>query len=173
MLADDLVQQAIDTYGGRLYGFACHALGDRAAAEEVVQDTFVRAWQHADRFDPSRGDLETWLFAIARNLIIDRHRRATRRPVEVDLGDAAGGPEAGGDTTAEAVERALQTWEVADALADLSAAHREAIVLTHFGGRSVAEAAAVLGVPAGTVKSRIFYGLRHLRAALEERGVIG
>lgn len=170
MLAEEMVEQAMQTYGGRLLGFARRALDDQAAAEEVVQDTFVRAWRQADRFDASKGSLETWLFAIARNLIIDRHRHRGRRPVEVGL---EGLPrESGGDTTAEAVDRALQAWQIADALADLSPAHRAAIVATHVRGHSVNEAAVQLGIAPGTVKSRVFYGMRHLRAELEERGVI-
>lgn len=170
MLNEELVQHAVAAHAGRLLAFARRALGDPAAAEEVVQDTFVRAWRQAHRFDPAKGDLETWLFAITRNLIIDRHRARGRRPVEVALESATG--RGGSDTTAEEVDRALQAWQVADALADLSPIHRAAIVATHVDGYSVTEAAARLGVAPGTVKSRVFYGLRHLRTELEERGVI-
>ena len=68
-------------YGGELYGFALNALGDRGLAEEVVQDTFTSVWRNAERFDPERGSFRTWLYALARNRIVDLRRRASVRPV--------------------------------------------------------------------------------------------
>ena len=67
-------------YGGELYGFTLNALGDRGAAEEIVQEVFLRAWRHAGRYDPERGAVRTWLYQIARNAIIDSRRRAAIRP---------------------------------------------------------------------------------------------
>lgn len=159
-----------ESYAGPLFVFAYRALGDRATAEEVVQDTVVRAWQHADRFDPSRASLGTWLFAIARNRIIDERRRRGARPREVTLEGAE--VTAAAPFDAESLDRAVEAWQVADALSRLSADHRAAIVECHYRGRTVREAAERLGVPEGTVKSRLFYGLRALRVVLEEQGVV-
>jgi len=155
-----------DVYAGPLYVFAYRRLKDGQAAEEVVQDTLLRAWRSADRYDPERGPVAAWLFAIARNLVIDHERRRESRPETVALPAAV--PEPGGE-----IERMLETWQVVDALAGLSAPHREVILTCHYRGHTVAEAAAMLGVPDGTVKSRLYYGLRALRLRLEEMGVVG
>jgi RNA polymerase sigma-70 factor, ECF subfamily len=152
-------------YGGALFVYACRALDDRAAAEEVVQDALVRAWQAVDRFDPARAALSTWLFTITRNLVIDRRRRRRIQPVDpatMDLPADDGG-----------LDRALEVWQVAEALGRISPDHRAVIVETYYRGASVAEAAERLDIPRGTVKSRLYYGLRALRLALEEMGVVG
>ena len=95
---------------------------------------------------------------------MDQHRARAARPREVgaDLLESVAGP--------DALDRALEEWQVAEALRTLSTPHRQAIVETYYRGRSVAEAAAALGVPPGTIKSRLYYGLRAMRLALEERG---
>lgn len=155
-----------DVYGGPLYVFAYRRLNDKHAAEEVVQDTLVRAWRSADSYDASRGPVAAWLFGIARNLVIDHLRRRAARPDMVRLPQGVPEP-------AVEVDRMLETWQVADAMAGLSQQHREAILACHYRGYSVTEAAALLGVPAGTVKSRLYYGLRALRLRLEEMGVVG
>src|SRR5918911_4707607 len=99
------------TYAGELLGFALHALSDREAAEEIVQETFTRAWRHAERYDPERGAVRTWLYQIARHAIIDARRRAAARPGlaprELDPDDEAGGP---------SIEQAMLGWQVAAAL---------------------------------------------------------
>lgn len=161
------VEELQATYGGALYGYAVRLLGDRQAAEEVVQDTLLQAWRAGDRYDPDRASLGTWLFTIAHNLVVDRHRRRAARPRTVGPVDDRDAPLTDGE-----VDRAIETWQVAEALAGLSDTHREAIVLVHYRGHTVAEAADLLGVPPGTVKSRVFYGLRALRLALEETGVM-
>lgn len=159
------VRELHDVYAGPLYVFAVRRLGDQQAAEEVVQDTLVRAWRSADRYDESRGPVAAWLFAIARNLVIDRTRRRAARPDEVRLTAV---PSDAGE-----IDRMLETWQVAEALAGLSTAHRDAIVACHYRGDTIAQAADRLGVPPGTVKSRLYYGLRALRLRLEEMGVVG
>lgn len=155
-------------HAAHLHAFALRATGDRGAADEIVQDTLLRAWRAADRYDPERGDVRTWLFTIARNLVVDHHRRRGARPVVPVDGDGLDGP--GGDGID--IDRAVERWQVAEALARLSPAHRDAIVEIHLRASSVAEAAERLGVPAGTVKSRVYYGLRALRLELEEMGVV-
>ena len=161
------VAQLHDRWAGPLYVFALRLVGDREAAEEVVQDTLVRLWRTADRFDPTRGSLETWVFTIARNCATDRLRRRAARPrVTADLQEAPAQP-----SPAE-VDRALEAWVLGEALQGLSPEHREAIVEVHYRGRTVRETAALLDLPEGTVKSRVYYGLRNLRLHLEERGVV-
>lgn len=154
-------------FAGPLLVYVLRRVGDRQAAEEIVQDTLVRAWRHADRFDADRGALAGWLFTIARNLTVDLARRRDARPRLVRTTEGGQPP----PTDAE-VERALEAWQLAEALSELSDEHREAILQVHYLGYSVREAAETLGVPEGTVKSRLYYGLRALRLRMEEMGVV-
>ncbi len=155
------VRDAYAAHSGELYGFAVRSLGDRGLAEEAVQETFLRAWRAGDRFDPELGSLRTWLFAILRNVVIDLSRaRAARLRV------ADGGVE----PAVEPLERALVSWQVEEAMRRLGEDHRRVLIETHFRGRPYAEVAAELGIPEGTVKSRVYYALRALRVALEEIG---
>ena len=152
------------TYSGELYGFALSRLGDRGLAEEVVQDVFMRVWRHAADYDPARGSVRTWLYGIARNAIVDLERHRARRPPL-----AAREPELeGGASADEPIERALLRWQVQSAIDRLTPEHREVVRLAHLGGLSVKEIADLLGLPAGTVKSRTFYALQNLRLALDE-----
>lgn len=153
-------------FAGPLLVYAMRRLGDPHVAEEVVQDTLLAAWRHGHRFDADRGSLAGWLFTIARNLIVDRGRRAGARPLTVSLvGDGA--------VEEGEIDRALEAWQLAQALAELSKDHLEAVVEVHYLGYTVRQASERLGVPVGTVKSRIYYGLQTLRLRLEEMGVIG
>ena len=156
-------------HGPELYRFAMRSLGDAGLAEEAVQETFLRAWQAADRFDERLGSLRTWLFAIVRNVVIDLSRaRAVRPPIasahdaDIDLAHERG--------VDEALDRLVRSWEVEEALRKIGEEHRVALVEVHYKGRPYAEVADDLGVPPGTVKSRVFYGLRAMRLALEEMG---
>ena len=161
------VAQLHDRWAGPLYVFALRLVGDRESAEEIVQDTLVKVWRNADRFDPRRGSVETWVFTIARNCATDRLRRRAVRPRSgTALEDAPAQP-----GPAE-VDRVLESWILGEALQALSPEHREAIVEVHYRGRTVRETAELLGLPEGTVKSRVYYGLRNLRLHLEERGVV-
>ena len=161
---EELVRALYSEHAGPLLRYALHLTsGDRQRAEDIVQETLLRAWLHPDAIvnRPAR----PWLFAVARNLAVDAHRARQARPREV--GEAALALTAVPDTA----DRALEAWAVADALRSLRLEHRAVLLETYYRGRSVAEAAAVLGVPAGTVKSRTFYALRALKLALEERGL--
>ena len=154
-------------HGAALLGYATRLCGgDRGRAEDVVQETLLRAWQHPEALSPTRGPARAWLFTVARHLAVDAHRARMVRPPEVSAGPLEHLPTADDD-----VERALDAWLIAEALATLTDAHRAVLLETFFAGRSVAQAAARLGVPAGTVKSRAYYALRALRVALVERGV--
>lgn len=131
-------------------------------AEDVVQETYIRAWRAAARFDPALGSLRGWLFAILRNVIIDQSRARAARP---PLGQAT--QEVVADDEIDAV---IVAWQVEEGLRRLTAEHRSAIVETYYRGRPAAEVAVDLGIPEGTVRSRVYYGLKALRLALDELG---
>ena len=155
-----------DAHSDALWAFALHLTGgNRARAEDVVQETLLRVWRSRRLRDGSVDRTRSWLFTIARHLVIDEWRTGrTWREVP-----AAQPPEP--DSVAPLGDGLLEAWLVTDALAHLSTHHRQVLVLCFFGGFSVAEAAQELGVPVGTVKSRTHYALRSLRLVLEERGV--
>lgn len=140
--------------------------GDRARAEDVVQETLIRAWRSAP--DPARsyGATRAWLYTVARHLVIDDWRTGRSRR-EVLSGDTLDQTSVDDET-----ERALESWLIADALRQLTDAHREVLVECYYGGLSTAEAAKRLDIPEGTVKSRTHYALRALRLVLEEMGVV-
>lgn len=162
---DRLLRALWDEHAGPLLAFAMRLTGDRGRAEDVVQETMLKAWRNRDRIDTSRDSLRPWLLTIAHRVAIDAHRARQARPPEV--GDEALLAVAADDD----IDRALETWLIAEALASLTPSHREVLVETYYRGRSTVEAAKVLRIPQGTVKSRTFYALRALRLALEERGV--
>src|SRR3954449_8177116 len=90
----EALRELYRAYAGELYGFAYNALGERGAAEEIVQEVFLRAWRHAGRYDPERAAVRTWLYQITRHAIIDARRRAAVRPglpLHEPEGDPAGG----------------------------------------------------------------------------------
>lgn len=159
---------AYAAHGAELYRFALRQLDDPGAAQDVVQEVFLRAWRAADTFDPRLAGLRTWLFAIARNVVVDEARRFAVRPWQRSLADDVGAdlPVAG-----DLDERVVDAWVVEEALRRLGEEHRTAIVQTHLRGRPHAEVAAELGIPVGTLRSRVFYGLKALRLAMEEMGV--
>src|SRR3974390_3211436 len=147
--SDDGVRAGYAAHGPELYRFALRSLGDRGLAEEAVQETFVRAWQAADRFDDALGSLRTWLFAIIRNVVIDLSRARAVRPAlvpEVEAREPA--------SLDDDLERALLAWQVEEALHKLSDEHRNALVEVHFKGRAYYDVAAALGVPGGPGKRR-------------------
>lgn len=167
-MADDptaLMQQLHDEHAAALWGFCLHLTGDRLRAEDLAQETLLRAWQHPEVLDQSRRSARSWLFTVARNLTIDEWR-SKRHQNERTVDDV---PEP--RDTLDETDTLLQAWVVAEAVTQLSAEHRAVLLECYYRGRSVAEAASRLGVPPGTVKSRTHYALRALRLALEEMGV--
>ncbi|HVJ95784.1 MAG TPA: sigma-70 family RNA polymerase sigma factor [Acidimicrobiia bacterium] len=162
---DDGVRAVYAAHGPELYRFAFRSLNDRGLAEEAVQETFVRAWQAADRFDDALGSLRTWLFAIIRNVVIDLSRARSVRP-----GLATGTGARDVIDLDDEFEHSLVAWQVEEALQRLSAEHRQALVEVHYRARSYHEVAEEFGVPVGTVKSRVYYALKAMRLALEEVG---
>jgi RNA polymerase sigma-70 factor (ECF subfamily) len=163
---EDLIRQLYAEHGSRLLGYVTRLTnGDRGRAEDIVQETLLRAWRHPEALSRPGTSIRPWLFTVARHLVIDGMRAASARPPEVGPAALEAIP------TDDEFERALQEWEVAEALGRLSPEHRAVLLETYYRGRSVTEAAKVLGVPPGTVKSRTYYALRALRLALEEKGV--
>jgi RNA polymerase sigma-70 factor (ECF subfamily) len=160
-----LLRALHDEHGPALWRYTLSLTGgDQTQAQDVVQETLLRAWKNPQAFAPERGTPRAWLFTVARRIVIDEHRSARNRhetPV-----DAVPEEPTVTDLAQQVVDRALLT----QALSRLSTDHRAVLRECYFHGRSVAEAADTLGVPPGTIKSRAHYALQALRLALEELG---
>lgn len=162
-----LVTELFDEYGDALYNYAFRFLNDSGRAADLVQEVMLKAWRNPQNIHPRTGNPRGWLFTVARNLLTDWHRRSQQRPelsVEHDSLPEATHP---GDE----LERMLESWQMAEALGRLTPAHRAVLQQVYFRGRSTAEAADSLGIPVGTVKSRTYHALQHLRTILIEMGV--
>lgn len=156
------LEAAYASHRAELLGFARRSLGDSELAEDAVQETFARAWRSRQRFNPSLGAMRTWLFAIERHIVVDFARLRRARPTyELDYDLAS---------PSDPIEAALRSALVEEALRTLAPPHRQAILEIYFRGRSSRELAKELGLPEGTVRSRLFYALRALREGLSERG---
>jgi RNA polymerase sigma-70 factor (ECF subfamily) len=155
----------MSSYRLPLVGFVLPLVnGDLQAAEDVVQETMLRGWQHAAELSPEHA--RSWLHTVARNIAISSyHRRRRARPREVRLDEATLPP---GD---DGLDRMINAWLVLAALNSINPGHRAVIVELFYARRPVAEVAALLGIPEGTVRSRCFYGLRALRDVLEKQGI--
>jgi RNA polymerase sigma-70 factor (ECF subfamily) len=162
------LEELYDRYAVRLYGLGLRLLGDPGLAEELVQETFVRLWQSAGRYDPQRGPVAGFVFTIARRLAIDLHRRPSSRPFAELEASQGGGPDPG-----EGLDRLLVGLQVRDALDSLPDGQREVLELLYLQDLTQRQVADRVGVPLGTVKTRAFYGLRALKEALTEREVDG
>lgn len=140
--------------------------GDKHWAEDVVQESLLRAWRHADQLrHDDKHSLLPWLVTVARRIVIDDLRRRKARSQELTEANAAH------LLTGDDAEQTLQRILIKTALAELSPAHREAIVDVYFRGRTVVQLAKTRGIPLGTAKSRVYYALRALRHALRDLGV--
>ena len=158
------LQQLHDRHAAELWRFAMRLTHDRQVAEDVVQEVLLRAWKDPALVDRDEAAARAWLFTASRNLIIDRWRSATSRH-EYRTEEP---PE---QSEADATSIVLDRWLITEALTSLSVEHRAVIAAAYYEGRSVADIAARLQVPEGTVKSRLHYGLRMLRLVLQEKGV--
>jgi len=157
-VADEaLIRSVFDQHGRALLAYATRLLGDRQAAEDVVQETLVRAWRHPDVLVNGRGSVRGWLLTVVRNVVIDRSRASKTRPAEV--AESVSAPATVGDHA----ELVVDSLVLADALGGLSEEHRAVLVELYFKGNNVDEVSRELKIPAGTVRSRSFYALRTLR----------
>jgi RNA polymerase sigma-70 factor (ECF subfamily) len=155
-----LIRTLYQEHGNSLLAYATRLTGDRAAAEDVVQETLIRAWKHAASMVSERGSIRGWLLTVARNIITDRVRARAARPQEV--AESPANPPMEKDHAQGVVD----TMTILGALDRLSPEHREVLVEMYYRGRTVTETAEALGVPPGTVKSRSYYALRAMRAAI-------
>lgn len=165
----DAASQFVRRYQARVFGLALTVVGDRGRAEDVAQEAFVRAWRHAETFDPRRGSASGWLLTITRNLALDAQRAARIRPTEPlelllgGLVEHDPGPD----------ERALDRVageQVRAALGELPMPQRRAVLVAAFGGRTARELGELEGIPLGTAKTRIRDGLVQLRRVLDTEG---
>ncbi|MBF6183286.1 Sigma-K factor [Nocardia otitidiscaviarum] len=160
----ELLRVLYDEHATALWRYTYGLVGDPGRAEDIVQETLLRAWQRPAVLDQSTHSARAWLFTVARHLAVDEYRSArNRREFRMDHP-----PE---QPVADQADRALDGWLVADALARLSPDHRAVIVRAYYRGLSTHQIAAELDIPEGTVKSRMHYGMRALRLALQEMGV--
>ena len=166
---EQAIAAAYAAHGAEIYRFVLRGLRDPGAAQDVVQETFLRAWRRSDRYDPALSSLRVWLFAIARNAMLDHVRASGARPWQGALADDEQ-LERAATPVDDGTEQLLRGWVVEEALQRLSPDHRTVLVETQLKDRPYAEVAAELGLPVGTVRSRVFYGLRALRVALDEMG---
>ncbi|MET9514643.1 sigma-70 family RNA polymerase sigma factor [Streptomyces sp. NPDC002994] len=153
-------------HGRALFGFLLGlTYGDSQRAEDLLQETLVRAWQHPEALASDHDSMRPWLFTVGRRLAIDATRARRARPHEVgdDVLEQSALPD-------DHVERSVTALDVREAVRALRGEHREVLTQVYFRGRSVAEASEVLGIPAGTVKSRTYYALRALRKVLPGYG---
>lgn len=155
------VRKAYADHGRALFSYALNTLGDRAEAEDCVQETFIRAWRSRDRYSDSRGSLRTWLFAIMRNLVIDALRARARRPSpsseeQMDWTSLL-------VTEDPMIEDRLTLYE---SMASLTPEHLEVISAVQLNGVSYQELSEQTGVPVATLRTRMYYGLQSLRRAL-------
>lgn len=163
--ADALLHGIHDRYAGMLRGFVIGLAYDPVLADDIVQETLLRAWQNPGILERPEPVVRAWLCTVARNLVTDDLRSARRRR-EVTVETL---PETGQD---DETDRIFERWIIAEALSTLPADHRAAIDGAYYGGKSVSQLATEFGIPAGTVKSRLHYGMRALRLALQERGIV-
>jgi len=164
--ADAAIRQLYARYARDLRRYVEPFCADRASADDIVQETFIRAWRHLPQLSSGDRPVRPWLLRVARNLLIDADRAARSRPITVPAQAA----EQGRDDTG--LNRVLDQQIMTDALGQLSPAHRAVLVETFYRGRTLAKVARQLGIPAGTARSRLHYALQALRRQLEDRGAI-
>ncbi|WP_026422040.1 sigma-70 family RNA polymerase sigma factor [Actinokineospora inagensis] len=147
----------VATHRAALLSYARRVTGDPHRAEDVVQETWIRAWRHREKLTEDRGSVRSWLMRVAHNIAVDQHRGRAARPAEVEL------PEVDVTSAPARTDEVLDKVVVDAALEALPEPHRKTVVEVYFADRTAAAAAITLQVPVGTVKSRLHYALRALR----------
>jgi RNA polymerase sigma-70 factor (ECF subfamily) len=167
--SDETLLRALhDEHAHALWSYAVSLTrGDHARAQDVVQETLLRAWRTPAVLDQSHGSARGWLFTVAKRIAIDEWRSARNRHEFV----AEQLPERADERSDSVAQHTVDRHVVVAALRTLSPEHRDVVLECYFRGASVAQAAETLGIPAGTVKSRAHYALKALRLALEEMGL--
>jgi RNA polymerase sigma factor (sigma-70 family) len=164
---ESALAELYDRFGRVAYGLALRVLRDERLAEDAVQEGFLAAWRNADRFIPERGRAGTWLLTLVHRRAVDLVRREERRRAEPLRDELEPAPaESAEDDAWLRIERE----RVQSALRKLPDQQREALELAYYGGFTQSELAERLGEPVGTIKSRMFTGLAHLRELLAEPG---
>jgi RNA polymerase sigma-70 factor (ECF subfamily) len=161
-----LLRALYEEHGRAVLAFVRRNVADSGRAEDILQETMLRAWRRPDDLDRERETLLPYLLTVARNVIIDWWRRDGRLPQVV-----AGEDRLDSITVTDQVDQLLDEWLIQEALRRLSPSHQEILRELYFEGRSVDEAARRLSIPVGTVKSRSYYAVRVLRAVFEEMGI--
>jgi RNA polymerase sigma-70 factor (ECF subfamily) len=160
----EFVRQLYAEHGEPLLAYVLRlTVGDRHLAEDIVQETLLRAWRNAETLTPERGSVRGWLMRVAHNITVDVYRATKVRPTEVPRDAAADA------VTRDLSDDVLTALEVKRALSGLTPKHRAVLMEVYFKDRTAAEAARTLGIPVGTVKSRIHYALRVLRVMFDEK----
>ena len=154
-----------DMVSPRVFGLILRVLVDRAQSEEVLQEVFLELWQSAGRFAPNKGQGRSWVFMVAHRRAVDRVRSA-QASADRDVRIGSRDLDVPHDEVAEQVELRIESTRVAGAVAALPAIQREAISLAYYGGYSQSEIAALVGVPLGTIKTRMRDGLSRLRTEM-------
>lgn len=163
-LDSQVVSEIYRLHAPELRRFLIRVADDRDTAEDILQETVIKVWQAAPQIT---GSLRSYLYATARNVLIDRHRRISSRIKASPLSDAMQESTAGSTSFDAVLDKVL----LEEALKSLSPEHREVVLHLHYLGATVAQASRVLGVPEGTIKSRAYYAVRALRQTLEEMGI--
>ena len=164
---DALVRTLYADHFAAVARYACGLLSDRQAGEDVAQETVLRAWRNAHLLVPDSGSVRRWLLRVAHNIAVDKIRARRARPAEVAESAALTAAD-----DKDHAEQVVTTAFVRSALEELSQDHRAVLREVYFNGRTVAETAIVLDIPAGTVKSRVYYALRTLRLHLQSQAAV-
>jgi RNA polymerase sigma-70 factor (ECF subfamily) len=170
---EDALAAIYDRYAAVCYGLARRIVVDEALAQDVVQEAFLAVWRDTGRFDPAKGTIGTWLLTLVHRRAVDAVRRENRHRSRSTTLDALDGVATGGPSVEEQADRTLRAGRVRDALGELPLAQRQALLLAYFGGYTQTEIARMTGSPLGTVKTRMFAGLRRLRQLLDDSGERG
>jgi RNA polymerase sigma-70 factor, ECF subfamily len=162
---DAAIRQLYSRHARALHAYVARFCPDRASADDIVQETFIRAWRHLPQLSADDRPIRPWLYRVARNLLTDANRAAQARPVTVPEPPAEIGTDSG-------LEEVLDRQLVSAALAHLSPVHQSVLVQTFYRGGTMAMVARELGIPDGTARSRLHYALDALRQQLQEHDAI-